>query len=298
MGIALPTVRVWIRRWERWGPAPRDLLTAGFVLLVGWFCLRALTNPASFIDASAYYAAPLAYPYGVSTLGVHGAYLYSPAFLQAITPLRLLPPGIFVALFVCAEAAALIALTGRRAGAVALVGFFIVRSELNVANINLLLTVAMVAGFRWPALWSAVLLTKVTPGVGLLWFALRREWGALAVALGATVAIAALSWAAAPALWKQWIGVLVSNGGQPGILPLRLCLAVALMLWAAPRGQRWAVPVAATLGMPDMFGLAALAMLVGVVPLARSRHVPQVRRSAGGDEANPEAPAHDPNHHP
>jgi hypothetical protein len=50
--------------------------------------------------------------------------------------------------------------------------------------------------------------------------------------------------------------------------------------------------------MPDMFGLAALAMLVGVVPLARSRHVPQVRRSAGGDEANPEAPAHDPNHHP
>jgi hypothetical protein len=93
-----------------------------------------------------------------------------------------------------------------------------------------------------------VLLTKVTPGVGLLWLALRREWGALAVALGATVAIAALSWAAAPALWKQWIGVLL--------------------------------------------------MLVGVVPLARSRHVPQVRRSAGGDEANPEAPAHDPNHHP
>ena len=150
MGIALPTVRAWIRRWERWGPALRDLLTAGFVFLVGWFCLRALTNPASFIDASAYYAAPLAYPYGVSTLGVHGAYLYSPAFLQAITPLRLLPPGIFVALFVCAEAAALIALTGRRAGAVALVSFFIVRSELNVANINLLLTVAMVAGFAGP----------------------------------------------------------------------------------------------------------------------------------------------------
>jgi hypothetical protein len=50
--------------------------------------------------------------------------------------------------------------------------------------------------------------------------------------------------------------------------------------------------------MPDMFGLAALAMLVGVVPLARSRHVPQVRRSAGGDEANPEAPAHDPDVHP
>ena len=45
-------------------------------------------------------------------------------------------------------------------------------------------TVAIVLGFRWPFTWAFVLLTKVTPGVGLLWFAVRREWRSLAIALG------------------------------------------------------------------------------------------------------------------
>ena len=31
---------------------------------------------------------------------------------------------------------------------------------------------------RWPAAWAFVLLTKMTPGIGLLWFAFRRDlWG-------------------------------------------------------------------------------------------------------------------------
>ena len=46
----------------------------------------------------------------------------------------------------------------------------------TVGNIHLLLGAVIVAGFRWPWLWALPLLTKVTPGVGLLWFALRREW--------------------------------------------------------------------------------------------------------------------------
>ncbi len=48
-------------------------------------------------------------------------------------------------------------------------------------------------GFRYPAAWSLILLTKITPGIGLLWFAVRREWRALAIALGATAAIASVS---------------------------------------------------------------------------------------------------------
>jgi hypothetical protein len=58
--------------------------------------------------------------------------------------------------------------------------------ELAGGNIEILIAVAIVVGFRWPAAWSFVLLTKVTPGVGLLWFAVRREWNQLATALVAT----------------------------------------------------------------------------------------------------------------
>ena len=56
--------------------------------------------------------------------------------------------------------------------------------EFYMGNIHLLLAAAIVIGFRYPVTWSFVLLTKVTPGVGLLWFAVRREWRSLAIAVG------------------------------------------------------------------------------------------------------------------
>jgi len=43
-----------------------------------------------------------------------------------------------------------------------------------------LLAVAIAVGFRYPAAWALVLITKVTPGIGLVWFAVRREWCPLA----------------------------------------------------------------------------------------------------------------------
>ena len=39
------------------------------------------------------------------------------------------------------------------------------------------------------SLWGAVLLTKVTPGIGVLWHLARREYQAFATALAATVVI-------------------------------------------------------------------------------------------------------------
>ena len=68
-----------------------------------------------------------------------------------------------------------------------------VSQEILIGNIHLLLAAAIVLGFRWPGTWAFVLLTKVTPGVGLLWFAVRREWRSLGIALGATAAIVAVS---------------------------------------------------------------------------------------------------------
>ena len=65
--------------------------------------------------------------------------------------------------------------------------------ELAGGNIHLLLAAAIVLGFRWPWTWSLVLLTKITPGIGLLWFVVRREWRNLTIALGGTAAIVAVS---------------------------------------------------------------------------------------------------------
>jgi hypothetical protein len=64
--------------------------------------------------------------------------------------------------------------------------------EIWGGNIEVLVALAVVLGFRWPAAWSFILLTKITPGVGLLWFAVRREWRSLAIVAVATGGIAAV----------------------------------------------------------------------------------------------------------
>jgi hypothetical protein len=147
--------------------------------------------------------------------------------------------------------------------------------EFYYGQINLFLISASLVGFRWPAAWAFVLLTKVTPGVGLLWFVCRSEWRHLAIALGVTAAVAGVSLALAPNLWVEWIGVLLNNARTPMPelyipVPLwqRLIAAALLLAWAAPRGHRWAVPITVTLGTAWL-GWPHLVMLVGVMPLAR-----------------------------
>ena len=70
--------------------------------------------------------------------------------------------------------------------------------ELYHGNVHLWIASAIVLGFRYPWTWAFVLLTKVTPGLGLVWFAARREWRSLAIALGVTAAIVAVSLVARP----------------------------------------------------------------------------------------------------
>jgi hypothetical protein len=149
--------------------------------------------------------------------------------------------------------------------------------ELAGGNISLLLAVAIVLGFRWPAAWAFVLLTKVSPGIGLLWFAVRREWRSLAIAVGATAAVVVGSAVFMPAAWPQWIDVLVANAGRDGTwaaLPvplwLRLPIAVAVVTWGARTDRRWTVPVAAMIALPALW-YGSLSMLLAVVALREDR---------------------------
>ena len=222
-------------------------------------------------DARSYYGFDYAYIYaGRSDWNSIGAYPYSPAFAQAMWPLNLLPWPLFVAAWTALLIAAVFLLTGPR---LFLVGLLVAAMEIAGGNVSLLLTLAIVAGFRWPATWALVLLTKITPGIGLLWFALRREWRSLAIALGATALIVAVSFVLNPSLWSDWFGVLAANtskGGTWAAIPiplwLRMPAAIVLIVWGAPRNQRWVVPIAAMLALPALW-YGSLAMVLGVIPL-------------------------------
>src|SRR6266542_4036086 len=135
-------------------------------------------------------------------------------------------------------------------------GVLFAAMEISGGNISLLIAVAIVVGFRWPAAWSFVLLTKVTPGIGLLWFALRREWRSLGIAVGATLAVVAGSAALLPDAWSAWIDVLSRNVGRDGTwaaLPIalwiRLPIAFIVVAWGARTNRRWTVPVASLIAL-------------------------------------------------
>src|SRR4029079_10017763 len=67
------------------------------VAVVVWLVIVTLaepydwTTPGTGHDARPYWTAVSQVPYATSQVGAHNAYLYSPAFLQLISPLRALP---------------------------------------------------------------------------------------------------------------------------------------------------------------------------------------------------------------
>ena len=226
------------------------------------------------LDMHTYWATGAGVSYVHSNPYVIGAYLYAPVFAQVIAPLTLLPWPWFAALWTAAIAAALIWLTGRWAfpvllftGAVAL--------ELYLGQIDLFIAIAVVIGFRYPAVWAFPLLTKVAPGVGLLWFAVRREWRNLTIALTATVAIAAVSAVFAPQLWHHWYDLLrrsvtdkqVVEGAYLAVpVWARLPFAIGIIAWGARTDRHWTVPIGILLAMPILW-INVFSLLVAVIPL-------------------------------
>jgi hypothetical protein len=256
------------------------LLRDGFVILAVVFVgLRLFAVPpwGDSVDAYAYWTTRDGDLYGDSA-GRIGAYLYSPAFAQALAPLTWLP----LAAFTAAWTALLLAVYGWLAGprlALALLLLVPIPFEIISGNVHLLYAAVIVLGFRWPALWALPLLTKVTPGVGLVWFAVRREWRALAIASGTTAAIVAVSYLLAPADWAQWGEILRRDAVSPlettgPFLPVplvpRIGAAALLIAWGGLSDRRWTVPLGVTLALPVVW-LNSLAILVALVPLLAGR---------------------------
>ncbi len=225
------------------------------------------------VDAYAYWSTAHGAMYGQAA-GRLGAYLYSPAFAQVLTPVTILPWPIFVTLWTGLNFAALWYLLGRWSLPSML--FLPIPFEIVSGNVHLLYAAAIVLGFRASASWVLMLLTKVTPGVGLAWFVVRRQWRALAVALGAAAAIAAASYLLDPGAWQAWLEILRTSSSTPETpgwflpVPLLLRLPVALAVVAAGAAIRrpWLVPIGVVIAMPVIW-LNSLAVLAACPPLWR-----------------------------
>jgi len=204
-----------------------------------------------------------------------GSFVYSPIAARLFQLDSLLPFWQFLWLWTALLVGTVLWLGGRRRW-LWILAFPPVALELYHGNVHLLIAAAIALGFRYPVAWVFVLVTKVTPGVGLLWFAVRREWRSLAIALGVTAALVAVSLAFDFRLWQQWIerDLLVSfqqPPNQPQIpipLLLRLPAAAALVIWGARTDRKWTVPMAAAIAMPVLW-IAAFSVLAALPALGR-----------------------------
>lgn len=234
------------------------------------------------LDARDYYDADLEslYPGHVFI----GAYNYSPAFAWWTEPLRTLPFTVWMVAISSASVAALGWLISPwLAVALLIVQLPPIWRELQFGNLDLIMAAVMVLGFRWPALYAFALLTKVTPGIGLVWFAVRREWRSVGIAVGTTALVVLPSLVAGPELWGQWSASLTTNAGLDGQIGVpvvvRAVVAGAVVAWGALTDRPWTVPVGAAL-LAHVNGFGWLAAL-GAVPLLRLGAADADRKKTG-----------------
>jgi len=223
-------------------------------------------------DMWAYWSTRTGLEYGAAVPGHTGDYIYSPAFAHALAPLVALPWPVFAGAWTAILAVALWWLAGRWALLAALLPP--VALSIGIGQIDIVMAAAIVAGFRWPGAWALPILTKVTPGIGLLWFAARREWRSLAIALGTIAAVMAASAIIDPQAWRGWLTMLLRlqfpSSDSLLYLPLplwiRLPLVAAFVVWGARTDRRWTVPIAAMLALPTVW-LNSPAVLLAIPAL-------------------------------
>ena len=259
-----------------WVTAARTLAIPAYVVVLGVFvALRLLGVPpwlSPAFDLHAYWSTHLGLDCTMTRPGDPGAFLYSPAFAHAIWPVTWLAWPVFAAFWTAFVGSVLIWLAGR--WAIVLLFLPPVAMSIAIGQLDLLIAAAIVIGFRWPAAWALPILTKVTPGVGVLWYGVRREWRSMAIAIGATAAIAAISATIDLQAWFGWIAMLgrgqfprAEDGWYLDVpLGVRLVVAVVVVVWGARTDRRWTVPLAAVLGMPTLW-VNSPTILIACLPL-------------------------------
>jgi len=219
----------------------------------------------------------------------YGAFRYAPPMVVLMTPLGFLPWEAVIVGWLVLQLACLWYIG--RSWALALVLFPPVWLDIVYGNINILLAAMIVAGFRSPAVWSFALITKITPGVGLIWFLVRREWRALAqVALATALLVLGSILVLGVGAWMEWFAIVLNRSSV--VIPsdalsipfLPRAIAAALIVaWAAWTDRRWLVPVGVTLAMPLLWAIAFAPLVAcwALVPPATAERIRARVRARG-----------------
>jgi hypothetical protein len=269
--------------WDRLG-----LLTAIFAGIVYGIGIAIGRIPAVF-DFTFYWAATdFGNLYATDWLDPTYAYVYPPVLAQVLAPFHLLPYEVvatswavlcFVSVWYCLREWTLLGL------GFGLVGLALTNDYLAIplasamlGNVQAPIAAAIVLGMRHPGWFAVPALTKLTSGVGLLWYAFRREWRRFAIGVGVVVSVALLSFVLSPGAWLEYVEFSVANyGGASGVpivgppLPIRVALAVVLVAWAARTDRAWLVPLACGIATPALYGWGTVfGVGLGAVALSRA----------------------------
>ena len=242
-------------------------LAAGALLGIGYAAFDSRPNDGGLFWASGHSA-----QYYGSVWNLDAAYIYPPPLAQLAS---LLPWALFIIPWMVLIFASLWYAARWLSAPIVVLGLLVLAFGADsakflasplvpslVGNPQAIIAAAIVMGFRHPAAWAVVLLTKIGPGVGLVWFLVRGEWRSLAIAVGAVTVIGAVSFAVSPGAWADFARFAVANYATPSPLPVvpiplfvRLPMALALVIWGARTDRRWTLPIAA--------GWSALALYEG-----------------------------------
>lgn len=285
-------------------PLRDGAILAGLLFTAYLFVVVAPSAGTLGFDAFAYWSVDPLDPYRTGVGGL-GAFNYAPPIARLFGMFGALEWLSFLWIWLALLVGTVIWLGGRGIRVLWLVAFPPVALELYHGNVHLFMAAAIALGFRYPWTWAFVVLTKVTPGIGLIWFLVRREWRALGIALGVTGIILALSLVLQGQLWVDWFAFLGSTpeGGSvaqvqiPIPLWLRLPASVALVIWGGLTDRRWTVPVAATLALPVLWvsGFAICAALASASMWRRPTtrmEVPRDHPERGSTASEPRLSSH------
>jgi hypothetical protein len=245
--------------------AIRDGLSIGGVL----FLILTMLSGGAGYDFFAYWSVNPADPYTIKE--GFGAFHYAPPLVWLVGPLKLVPwPAAYWLWF---GLLFIVLVWLARDWALAWLAFPPVVLELYHGNIHLLIAAALVLMLRRPPAFLFLALSKVSPGIVALWWLARREWRPLAIALGASAAVIALSFALAPALWWEYLSHISSEANHaPNLIPiplaLRLPIAAAFVVLAARLDRPWLLAPAIVLALPLLW-IHGFAALVAITPLVR-----------------------------
>lgn len=251
----------------------------GLGLLAAWQAIATvLTADSLGSDAHAYWVAAQGGESYDRAPGQVDAFLYSPAFAALTRPAGLLPWPVFLALWSGMSLALLLWLLRPVPTRWALAFALLAVPELIVGNVLIPTAAAVVIGMRHPVAWAFPLLTKVTTGVGVLWFAFRGEWRSLGIAIGSTSVIILVSAVIDPDAWLAWISFLLTNrdGSEDGVIlfVLRVMISIGLVAWGARAGLRWPIAPAMALATPILNPMT-LTLLVAIPRLLTTRPQPR-----------------------